>query len=82
MELNDLAILVEFDSVAGEHITRLRNPLHLKDLDLDNPAVVIASDSGNPFCRAPDKLGEGIHRPPSELNTTLVVLRHVNHRDP
>jgi hypothetical protein len=82
MELDDLAILVEFDRVAGEHITRLRNPLHLKDLDLDNPAVVIASDSGNPFRGAPDKLGEGIHRAPSELNTTLVVLRHVNHSDP
>jgi hypothetical protein len=82
MELDDLAILIEFDLVAGEHITCLRNPLHLKDLDLDNPAVIIASDSGNPFRGAPDELGEGIHRAPSELNTTLVVLRHVDHSDP
>src|SRR3954452_5031971 len=78
-ELYDLAIVVNLDLVAGKHVAGFWNPLHLEDFHLDNPAILIPSNPGNPFCGAPDKLGESIHRLASELNTSIVIICHVIH---
>jgi hypothetical protein len=78
-ELYDLPVVVDLDPVGCQHVTRFRNALHLEDLHLDNPAIVIASDPGDSFCRTADELGKGMHRPPRELSTPVMVVRHVNH---
>jgi hypothetical protein len=76
-ELYDLPVLIDLNLIAGKDVAGFWNALHLEDLNLDNPAIVIAANPGNPFRGTPDKFGERIHRPLSELNTSLLVLCHV-----
>ena len=68
-ELYDLPVIVDLDLVGCEHVARLGDALHLEDLHLDNPPILIASNPGNPLCGTSDKLAERIHRPARELNT-------------
>src|SRR5215218_528563 len=56
-ELYDLPVFVDINLIAGEHVARFWNALHLKDLNLDNPPIVIASNPRNPFRGTSDKLG-------------------------
>src|SRR5215217_8162417 len=46
MELYDFPVVVDLDLIACEHVTGFWNAFHLQDLDLHDPAVVVASNPG------------------------------------
>jgi hypothetical protein len=49
-KLYDFPVVVDLDFVACEHVAGFWNALHFEDLNLDNPAILVAPNSRNPFC--------------------------------